>query len=52
MESNESELTDLFKNILRGMNKASRKLVEESAATRRSLIISIDGECKMNCVRS
>jgi len=40
------ELSELFKKILRGMNNATRKLVEESAANGRSLVISEDGEVK------
>ena len=46
METNKSELTGLFKKILQGMNEATRKLVEESAASGRSLVISVDGEVK------
>ena len=42
----ESELTELSRKILSGMRKASRKLVEESAALGRSLVISEDGEVK------
>jgi len=42
----ESELTELFRKILLGMRKASRKLVEESAAQGRSLAISENGEMK------
>ena len=47
METNKSELTGLFKKILQGMNEATRKLVEESAASGRSLVISVDGEVKI-----
>jgi len=32
MESNKPQTTELFSKILAGMKKASRKLVEESAA--------------------
>jgi hypothetical protein len=46
MESNKPQPTELFSQILAGMKKASRKLVEESAAQGRSLVISIDGEVK------
>jgi hypothetical protein len=46
MDSNKPQPTELFKKILAGMKKASRKLVEESAAHDRSLIISINGEVK------
>ena len=46
MESNKSQPSELFSKILSGMRKASRKLVEESAAQGRSLVISIDGEVK------
>jgi hypothetical protein len=42
----ESKLTELSQKILLGMKKASRKLVEESAALGRSLIISENGEVK------
>ncbi|MES1160397.1 MAG: hypothetical protein ABUM51_06560 [Bacteroidota bacterium] len=46
METNRSELSEFSNRILQGMREASRKLVEESAANGRSLIISIDGEIK------
>ena len=46
METNKPELTGLFKKILKGMNDATRKLVEESAAAGESLIISVNGEVK------
>lgn len=46
METNKPELTGLFKNILQGMNDATRKLVEENAATGGSLVISVNGEVK------
>jgi hypothetical protein len=46
METNKSELDELSDKILQGMAKASRKLVEESAANGRSLVISEDGEVK------
>jgi hypothetical protein len=46
METNKPELTGLFKKILKGMNDATRKLVEESAATGGSLVISVNGEVK------
>jgi len=46
MESNKPQPTELFSKILTGMKKASRKLVEESAAQGRSLVISINGEAK------
>jgi hypothetical protein len=46
METNKSQPSELFSKILLGMAKASRKLVEESAANGRSLIVSIDGEVK------
>lgn len=46
MESNKSQTTELFSRILAGMKKATRKLVEESAAQGRSLIISENGEVK------
>jgi hypothetical protein len=46
MEASKPELSELFKKILRGMNNATRKLVEESAANGRSLVISEDGEVK------
>jgi len=41
-----SELDELSEKILQGMRKASRKLVEESAALGRSLVISENGEVK------
>jgi hypothetical protein len=43
METNKSDLDDLSDKILKGMTEASRKLVEESAANGRSLVISDDG---------
>jgi len=46
METNKPEPSELFKKILLGMAKASRKLVEESAANDRSLVVCIDGEVK------
>jgi hypothetical protein len=46
METNKSELDELADKILQGMTEASRKLVEESAASGRSLVISEDGEVK------
>jgi hypothetical protein len=46
METNKSDLDELSDKILRGMTEASRKLVEESAANGRSLVISEDGEVK------
>ena len=46
MESNKSELEEFAANVLKGMTEASRKLVEESAAAGRSLVISEDGEVK------
>jgi len=46
METNRSEFSEFSNRILQGMREASRKLVEESAANGRSLIISIDGEIK------
>ena len=42
----ESELTELSRKILLGMRIANRKLVEESAALDRSLVISENGEVK------
>jgi len=44
MEPNNPQPSELFSKILEGMRKASRKLVEESAAQGRSLVISINGE--------
>jgi hypothetical protein len=46
MENNKSELDRLSEKFLQGMKEASRKLVEESAANGRSLIISVNGEIK------
>jgi hypothetical protein len=46
MESNKSELDEFADKILQGMTEASRKLVKESAANGRSLVISEDGEVK------
>ncbi|HEY4149457.1 MAG TPA: hypothetical protein VGM41_11030, partial [Chitinophagaceae bacterium] len=46
METNKSELDVLSDKIIQGMTEASRKLVEESAATGRSLVISENGEVK------
>jgi hypothetical protein len=44
MDDNQLELEELSDKILQGMTEASRKLVEESAANGRSLVISVDGE--------
>lgn len=46
MENSKSEFDELSDKILQGMKEASRKLVVESAANGRSLVISIDGEVK------
>lgn len=46
MEANKPEITRLFKKILQGMNDATRKLVEENAASGSSLIISENGQVK------
>ena len=46
MESNKPQPSELFSKILEGMRKASRKLVEESAARGGSLVISVNGEVK------
>lgn len=46
MEINKSELDEFADKVLQGMTEASRKLVEESAANGRSLVISEDGEVK------
>ena len=46
METNKSELDELSDKILKGMAEASRRLVEQSAASGRSLVISEDGEVK------
>jgi hypothetical protein len=46
MENNKSELDEFADKVLQGMIEASRKLVEESAANGRSLVISEDGEVK------
>ena len=46
MESSKSHPTELFSRILAGMKKATRKLVEESAAQGRSLVVSVNGEAK------
>ena len=46
MENNKSELDKLSDKILQGMTEASRKLVEQGAASGRSLVISEDGEVK------
>lgn len=46
MKTDKPEITPLFKSILRGMNDATRKLVEENAARGESLVISINGEVK------
>jgi hypothetical protein len=42
----ESELSEFAQKILLGMRRAIRKLVEESAALGKSLVISEDGEVK------
>ena len=46
METDKTHPTELFNKILEGMRKASRKLVQESAALDRSLVISENGEVK------
>jgi len=46
MKIDKPEITPLFKSILRAMNEATRKLVEENAARGESLVISINGEVK------
>lgn len=46
METNKSELDELSDKIRQGMAEASRKLVEQSAASGRSLVISENGEVK------
>lgn len=46
MKANKSDLDNLSNKILKGMKEASRKLVEESAANGRSLVISVDGEVR------
>jgi hypothetical protein len=43
----ESELSELFRKILFGMRRAVRKLVEESAALDKSLVISENGEVNL-----
>jgi hypothetical protein len=46
MEANKSDLDKLSDKNLKAMTEASRKLVEESAASGRFLVISEDGEVK------
>jgi hypothetical protein len=46
METHKSELYEFADKVMQGMTEASRKLVEESAANGRSLVISEDGEVK------
>ena len=46
MESNKPQPSELFSKILEGMRRASRKLVEESAALGGFLVISVNGEVK------
>jgi len=46
MVSNKPQPTELFRKILQAMREASRRLVKESAAQGRSLVISVDGEVK------
>jgi hypothetical protein len=46
MKTDKTELDKLSDKILKGMTEASRKLVEESAASGRSLVISEDGIVK------
>jgi hypothetical protein len=46
MESRKSELDEFADKVMKGMTEASRKLVEQSAANGRSLVISEDGEVK------
>ena len=46
MGTNKSKLDELSEKILKGMKEASRKLVEESAARGRSLVVSVDGKVK------
>ncbi|HET6256537.1 MAG TPA: hypothetical protein VFE32_20860 [Puia sp.] len=44
MEIDKSQPSELFKKILLGMTRATKKLVEESATSGRSLVVSIDGK--------
>jgi hypothetical protein len=46
MEANKSEFDELSDKIMKGMTEASRKLVEKSAASGRSLTISENGVVK------
>jgi hypothetical protein len=44
--SNTTDLNELSTKVMLGLNKALRKLVEESAAENRSLVVKINGEIK------
>lgn len=46
MEENKKYLTDFAAKVMPGLKKAMRKLVEESAAQNRSLVVKTDGEIK------
>ena len=46
MEINNSDLSEFSKKVLQGVTKSSRKLVEESAASGRSLVVFVNGEIK------
>jgi len=46
MDTDKPELSERFKSILLAVNEATRKLVEESAANGKSLVISVNGEVK------
>jgi hypothetical protein len=47
IKNKEVSLDELSQNILQGINKAIRKLVEKTAAENGSLIIgNLDGTCK------
>ncbi len=46
MAENNFTFEELSDKIMAGMHKAYRKLVEESAALGRSLVVEIDGEVR------
>jgi len=45
-ENKKLELSEFSEKVMIGLKKAMRKLVEESAAQDRSLVVKIDGEIK------
>jgi hypothetical protein len=46
MVKSKHDLSELTRKVLEGVTEANRKLVEESAAAGRSLVVSVNGEIK------